>query len=216
MRRPLTTALHGLMRLAPAHRHAHREPGGMGMSGDWYDRLSGRLLGGLYRRAASETSAVPAGGAVLDIGTGPGHLLLAAARTRPDLALHGLDIAPSMVHRARHKAAVQGLEDRVTVHLGDAAHLPLEDRTMDLVVTTLSLHHWDDVPGAVGEVARVLRPGGRFVVYDFRSVAAALPTGAVATAPQFAGTAVEHEPVRAFAWLPFRPFARLAVRLPAD
>ncbi|MBD0423407.1 class I SAM-dependent methyltransferase [Streptomyces sp. NPDC052309] len=216
MRRPLTTALHGLLRLAPAHRHAHREPGGMGMSSVWYDRLSGRLLGGLYRRAAAETASLPRGGTVLDIGTGPGHLLLAAARRRPDLRLHGLDIAPSMVDRARHKAAAQGLDDRVTVHLGDAAHLPLEDRTMDLVVTTLSMHHWADVPGAVGEVARVLRPGGRFVVYDFRSVADVRPTGAVATDPRFAGAVVEHDPVRAFAWLPFRPFARLAVRLPAD
>ncbi|MER5215293.1 class I SAM-dependent methyltransferase [Streptomyces sp. NPDC002838] len=216
MRRPLNAAHRGLMRLAPVHRHAHREPGGMGMSSVWYDRLSGRLLGGLYRRAATETATVPAGGAVLDIGTGPGHLLLAAARRRPDLALHGLDIAPSMVRRARHKAAAQGLDDRVSVHLGDAAHLPLEDRTMDLVVTTLSMHHWDDVPGAIGEVARVLRPGGRFVVYDFRSVTATLPTGAVATAPQFAGAAVEHDLVRAFAWIPFRPFARLAVRLSAD
>ncbi|QKV97197.1 class I SAM-dependent methyltransferase [Streptomyces sp. NA02950] len=102
------------------------------------------------------------------------------------------------------------------MHLGDAAHLPLEDRTMNLVVTTLSLHHWNDVPGAVSEVARVLRPGGRFVVYDFRSVTATLPTEAVATSPQFAGAAVEHELVRAFAWVPIRPFARLAVRLSAD
>jgi ubiquinone/menaquinone biosynthesis C-methylase UbiE len=87
---------------------------------------------------------------------------------------------------------------------------------MDLVVTTLSLHHWNDVPGAIDEVARVLRPGGRFVVYDFRSVPDALPTGAVAKAPQFAGAAVEHEMVPAFALLPFRPFARLAVRRSAD
>ncbi|MEU1013068.1 MULTISPECIES: class I SAM-dependent methyltransferase [unclassified Streptomyces] len=216
MRRLLTTARHGLLRLAPAHRHAHGEPGGMGMSSDWYDRLSGRLLGGLYRRAAAETASVPKGGTVLDIGTGPGHLLLAAARRREDLVLHGLDIAPSMVRRARHKAAAEGLDGRITVHLGDAANLPLDDRSMDLVITTLSTHHWHDLTGAVAEVARVLRPGGRFVVYDFRSVPAAGPAGEVATAPQFAGAAVEHELVPPFARLPFKPFARLAVRLPGN
>ena len=219
MRRLLNTAHRGLHRIAASpHGHAHtatRDPGGMGINGKQYDRLSGRLLSGLYRRAAGEADRAPRGGVVADIGTGPGRLLLAIAGRRPDLEPHGIDVSPDMVERARHNAAAGGFGDRITVHLADAAHLPLGDGAADLVVSTLSMHHWGDVPAAVREVARVLRPGGRFVVYDFRAVPDTPLTGAVATAPEFAGARVERTLVSAAPWIPFPLFARLSVERPA-
>jgi ubiquinone/menaquinone biosynthesis C-methylase UbiE len=57
---------------------------------------------------------------------------------------------------------------RATTRVGDVTDLPFPDRSFDLIVSSFSLHHWDDPEAAVPELARVLRPGGRLHVYDFR------------------------------------------------
>jgi ubiquinone/menaquinone biosynthesis C-methylase UbiE len=46
--------------------------------------------------------------------------------------------------------------------------IPFPDDSLDLVVSTLSLHHWRDPVGVLDEIARVLRPGGSFLVFDLR------------------------------------------------
>ena len=51
--------------------------------------------------------------------------------------------------------------------MGDVTDLPFGDDSFDIVVTSYSMHHWDHPAGAVPELARVLRPGGRLYVYDF-------------------------------------------------
>ena len=58
--------------------------------------------------------------------------------------------------------------------LGDAAFLPLEDASVDFIVSSASLHHIDNVPDALKEIYRVLRPGGRFLLLDLRRDAPAL------------------------------------------
>ena len=72
----------------------------------------------------------------------------------------------------------------MTYTVADVAALPWPDATFDVVVSTLSQHHWADVDAGLREVRRVLRPGGQAWVYDVRwalpqeqSVAAALGTG---------------------------------------
>ncbi|MFB6891027.1 class I SAM-dependent methyltransferase [Kitasatospora sp. NPDC056327] len=190
------------------------DDGGMSVTGEQYDRFAGRMLAGLHRRAASEAADLPDGAAVLDIGTGPGRLLLHLAARRPGLHAHGVDVSPAMVERARHNAAAHGLAAHITVHLGEAARLPFDDDTLDLVVSTLSVHHWPDVPAAAREIARVLRPGGRLVVYDFRGVADTRPTGALAACPAFAGARVERRTLSGGPTLPLPLFARLALELP--
>jgi ubiquinone/menaquinone biosynthesis C-methylase UbiE len=99
---------------------------------------------------------------VLDVGTGPGVLLVELARRRPDLRLTGVDLSADMI-----AAAARNLGDRADVRAADVTDLPFEDGTFDLVVSSLSLHHWDDPAGAVPELARVLRTGGRVLIYDF-------------------------------------------------
>ena len=67
-------------------------------------------------------------------------------------------------------AAKRNLEpfgDRASARVDDATSLPFRDRSFDLIVSSLSLHHWDDPEAAVPELARVLRPGGRVYIYDF-------------------------------------------------
>lgn len=132
-----------------------------------YERRATRLLGGLYRRVASDVAALaPPGAVVLDVGTGPGRLLHAVAARRADLVLGGVDLSADMVEIANARAGAWS--SRITFQVADVASLPYSDDSVDVVVSTLSLHEWPDQRRAVAELRRVLRPGGVLLVYDFR------------------------------------------------
>jgi ubiquinone/menaquinone biosynthesis C-methylase UbiE len=137
-----------------------------GRSARLYDLLSRRVLRRVYRRLAADVAAVaPDGAAVLDVGTGPGVLLVELAERRPDLRLTGVDLSADMITAATRNLAPLG--DRASARLGDVARLPFPDRSFDLIVSSLSLHHWDHPDAAAPELARVLRPGGQVYIYDF-------------------------------------------------
>jgi ubiquinone/menaquinone biosynthesis C-methylase UbiE len=100
---------------------------------------------------------------LLDLGCGPGH----AAATFAPLAAEvvGLDLTEAMIAQARRLASERGLANLRFEH-GDAAALPFPDRSFERVTSRLSAHHYAD-PGAVlREVARVLAPGGAFLLVD--------------------------------------------------
>ena len=73
-----------------------------------------------------------------------------------------------MVAEAGRCAAQAGLGSRVTFRKGDVQRIPFPDASLDLVVSTLSLHHWSDPLPVLDEVARVVRPGGSFLIFDLR------------------------------------------------
>jgi ubiquinone/menaquinone biosynthesis C-methylase UbiE len=149
------------------HRHAHSRAF-EGRSVRLYDLMARRVLRRAYRRIAADVAAgAPAGAAILDIGTGPGVLLVELATRRADLQLTGVDLSPDMVHAAKRNLDRFG--GRATAHVGDVADLPFPDRSFDLIVSSLSLHHWDDPAAAVPELDRILRPGGQLAIYDFPS-----------------------------------------------
>lgn len=122
---------------------------------------------------------------MLDVGTGPGRLPAEILRQRPDLRVIAVDPAADMVDLARERLAPFG--DRGSALVGDAAHLPVPDGDVDLVVSTLSVHHWDDLAAAGPELDRVLRPGGEIRVYDLRSSPFTELAGAVPGRPVQAG-----------------------------
>lgn len=132
-----------------------------------YDQRARRTLGGLYRRVAADVASLaPPDAVVLDIGTGPGQLPREIAARRADVVLGGVDLSADMVDIAN--AAVGSLSSRITYQVADVAALPQPDDSVDLVVSTLSMHEWPDRRQAVAELGRVLRPGGVLLVYDFR------------------------------------------------
>jgi len=149
----------------------HQAPGGI-LIGDavLYDALSRLLLGQLHRRIAADVAAVaPDGARVLEVGCGPGHLSVQLAG-RHRLQVTGLDLDPAMIARAQantDRAANRGGR-RPSFLVGDVAALALPDRSFDLVVSTLSMHHWADPAAGLAEIGRVLRPGGRALIWDFR------------------------------------------------
>jgi SAM-dependent methyltransferase len=147
----------------------HRAPGGV-LMGDaaGYDRMGRRLLGRFYAGIAADVAAaVPAGARVLEVGCGPGHLSLLLAG-RHGLDVTGLDLDPAMVTRARANAERSAGPRRPAFVVGDVASLAFPDGTFDLVVSTLSMHHWTQRSAGLTEIARVLRPDGRALVWDLR------------------------------------------------
>jgi ubiquinone/menaquinone biosynthesis C-methylase UbiE len=135
-----------------------------------YDSLSGVLLGSFYDSVAADVAAAaPSGGRVLDVGCGPGHLANRLAREH-NLEATGLDLDPAMIERARANA-VQSVvaERRPTFVVGGVAALPFPAASFDLVVSTLSMHHWADATAGQAEIGRVLRPGGRALIWDIRA-----------------------------------------------
>jgi SAM-dependent methyltransferase len=134
-----------------------------------YDSLSAVLLGSFYGSVAADVAAAArAGGQILDVGCGPGHLANRLARDH-GLEVTGLDLDPMMIERARANAehAVPA-ERRPTFVVGGVAALPFPDASFELVVSTLSMHHWADATAGQAEIGRVLRPGGRVLVWDIR------------------------------------------------
>jgi SAM-dependent methyltransferase len=154
-------------------RHAargHQVPGGI-LVGDTvlYDTLSRLLLGSFLARIAADVAAVaPDGARVLEVGCGPGHLSARLAHHGFDVT--GLDLDPAMIARARANADRPGNGDRrrPSFLVGDVAALAFPDGSFDLVVSTLSVHHWADPAAGLAEIGRVLRPGGRALIWDFR------------------------------------------------
>jgi SAM-dependent methyltransferase len=103
--------------------------------------------------ALLELLPAPAGTTV-DVGCAEGRLARELSRRGHEVI--AVDGSPAMVAAAR--AADRDLD----VRLGDAAALPLEDGCTALAVASMALMNFEDLDGAVAEVARVLRPGGRF------------------------------------------------------
>jgi SAM-dependent methyltransferase len=118
---------------------------------------------------AGETggAAVPTGPpAILENGPWPGHVGQRLLALLPDARWTGLDIDPAMLEAARGRLARANLSDRAALVQGDVAALPFEDAAFDLVVSSLSAHHWPDAEAGFREIGRVLRPGGVALVYD--------------------------------------------------
>lgn len=149
-----------------------------------YDRLASRwLLKPLYRSVAQTLAAgVRPSGRVLDVGTGPGRLLVELSRRRPDLRLAGVDPSQDMVDLAQRHLDRSGRAAQVEVRLAGAEELPFPTAHFDAVVSTLSGHHWADPVAAVAEQHRVLRPGGSLWLVDSRRHAAPAVTAALTAA----------------------------------
>ena len=116
------------------------------------------------RAFVMELLALQPGERVLDIGSGPGYLISEmGAAVGPGGAVHGLDASAAMNSIAGRRCADKPW---VQIDEGDALELPYADGTFDVAVSTQVYEYVADMPRALGEVHRVLRPGGRILILD--------------------------------------------------
>ncbi len=113
-------------------------------------------------RISELVRAMP-GARVLDLGCGGGHVAFAAAAAGARVTAY--DLSAEMLAAVAAEAARRGLSD-VETRQGAAETLPFANASFDAVLTRYSAHHWRDVPAALREALRVLRPGGLMVVCD--------------------------------------------------
>jgi ubiquinone/menaquinone biosynthesis C-methylase UbiE len=100
-------------------------------------------------------------GRVLEVGIGTGRNL---AHYPPDATITGVELSPAMLAIARKRAADLGRD--VDLHQGDAQQLSFDDNSFDTVVCALSLCTIPNPQAAIGEMKRVMVPGGRLLLLD--------------------------------------------------
>jgi arsenite methyltransferase len=106
------------------------------------------------------------GATVLDLGCGAGaDLLVAAQMVGPEGRVVGIDMTASMLERASASAREMGL-DNVELHEGLIESLPLEDESVDVVISNGVIDLVPDKDAVFAEIDRVLRPGGRLQIAD--------------------------------------------------
>jgi ubiquinone/menaquinone biosynthesis C-methylase UbiE len=127
---------------------------------DQWDTMRRQFFGEGVRRAAIAAAEVKPGMIVADVGTGTGFL--AEAAVNAGARVIGIDISDGMLAQVSSRLASRNFEAR----LGDTAALPLADGEADAVLGNMVLHHAEDPPAAIREMARALKPGGRLVITD--------------------------------------------------
>ncbi|QUR67334.1 phthiotriol/phenolphthiotriol dimycocerosates methyltransferase [Mycobacterium spongiae] len=116
----------------------------------------------LYHQTASQVDLT--GKRVLEVSCGAGGGASYIVRNLGPASYTGLDLNPASIELCREKHKLPGLD----FVQGDAQNLPFGDETFDAVLNVEASHQYPDFPGFLGEVARVLRPGGHFLYTDSR------------------------------------------------
>jgi arsenite methyltransferase len=116
------------------------------------------------RRLVYQALAAEPGERILDVGCGPGFYVSELLdQVGPDGSVVGVDASPQMLAVAAHRSEGR---PNVSFHQSDATSLPVEDAGFDRVVCVQVLEYVSEVEAALRDIHRVLRPGGRAVVWD--------------------------------------------------
>lgn len=125
---------------------------------------------------------------ILDLGCGPGVSAIEMLRAEPTAQVVGLDLAGQMLARARRHRRRAGLTERLPLLQGDVAALPFRDGCADGVTGHSFLYLVPDKERALGEMKRVLRPGGALVLLEPAGGRRASTVASFARTPTFALT----------------------------
>jgi ubiquinone/menaquinone biosynthesis C-methylase UbiE len=140
-----------------------------GVVARWYARLrrSGNQIEEYRKQAAQLTEGLPAGAKVLEVAPGPGYLAVEIARL--GFQVTGLDISRTFVQIGSENASQAGVS--VDFRQGDAAVMPFEADSFDLIVCQAAFKNFVYPASALDEMYRVLRTGGTAVIQDMSSQA---------------------------------------------
>jgi len=136
-----------------------------------YDLLNRLLSLGrdrAWRRRTAELLGQGKGLRVADLATGTGDLLIALLQRCPPIAeAVGLDVSERMLGVFRRKLHRNGLADRVKLVQADASATPFPERAFDAVTMAFGIRNTSDVGATLGEIHRILKPGGIVLILEF-------------------------------------------------
>ena len=101
---------------------------------------------------------------LLDAGCGPAPMISLLAEKYPDRHYTGIDLTPAMIEQAKKKNILHAV-----FTVGDCENLPFEDNAFDVIICSMSFHHYPDPQAFFNSVKRCLRPGGRLILRDVTS-----------------------------------------------
>jgi ubiquinone/menaquinone biosynthesis C-methylase UbiE len=133
---------------------------------DWFSSMP--QIRWIRHYLMSQAVALQDHGEAVDLGCGPGHLVLEMAQYAPGLHVTGIDLSEKMLTDAKQAAQQAGLGDRVDFRLGNVEEVPFPDQSLDLVISTFSLHLWSDPVKVLNKIDRALKPGGAYYIFDLR------------------------------------------------
>ena len=128
-----------------------------------YNATAAKVLRKPETKIANDVIEKMGSGTIVDLGSGPGYLSIEIAKRTPGIQVYGIDLSRQMVRIARRHA--RGVEN-AQFKFGNAADLPFEDNSIDLIVSTGSLHHWKTPAMVFDECYRVLKIGREAWIYD--------------------------------------------------
>lgn len=121
-----------------------------------------------WRKIVARTVPTEANIAVLDVATGTADLLITIGEMCPQVTRAvGVDIAENMLSCGEKKICELGLSSRMHVEKGDARKLPFGDQQFDVVTIAFGIRNVVGIEGALQEMKRVLKPGGRLIILEF-------------------------------------------------
>lgn len=135
-----------------------------------YDLLNRLLSGGVdryWRSRAVRTLRDEQPARVLDVATGTADLAIKVQRTLHPRETIGIDLSTEMLRLGRTKVDRKGLSPRISLLEADAAALPFEDASFDAAFVAFGVRNFEDLDAGLGDIRRVLRPGGTLVVLEF-------------------------------------------------
>jgi demethylmenaquinone methyltransferase/2-methoxy-6-polyprenyl-1,4-benzoquinol methylase len=132
---------------------------------DWMNRMITFGLDQGWRRKVNKLVTEGGVDAILDVATGTGDMAIMFAKSEASEII-GLDISTGMLDVARVKSDKLSLNERISFQTGDAENLPFEDGHFDAVSVSYGIRNFEDLEKGLGEILRVLKPGGKLVVLE--------------------------------------------------
>ncbi|MBI5167823.1 MAG: class I SAM-dependent methyltransferase [candidate division NC10 bacterium] len=131
----------------------------------WITRVSPAVRD-FYELVVSEVAGTLNSGRVLDVGTGPGYLPIKIAERLPSVKVIGVDISEDMIKIACRNVENAHLSNQIELLVEDGAETSIAPESIDLVISTASLHHWTRPIQVINEIHRVLKGGREAWIYD--------------------------------------------------
>ncbi|MDU0814646.1 class I SAM-dependent methyltransferase [Bacillus siamensis] len=144
---------------------SYKGPGMNGVIGTWYAKNTQKKIEKYTRDAKKVLKALSDGDSVLELAPGPGYLSIELAKLG-NFQIFGVDISDKFVHMAQNNAGKAGVD--VDFRHGDAAQIPFDDESFNLVVCRAAFKNFAQPVKALNEMKRVLKPGGKAVIIDFK------------------------------------------------